>query len=59
MKVQFFKDVGVRDDGISNMLVKFPSLLTFSLYKKIRPVVSYYPPYSIFIYYSSDYLFVE
>ncbi|XP_038887773.1 transcription termination factor MTERF2, chloroplastic isoform X2 [Benincasa hispida] len=36
---KFFKDVGVRDDGISNMLVKFPSLLTFSLYKKIRPVV--------------------
>ncbi|WJX51464.1 Transcription termination factor mterf2, chloroplastic, variant 2 [Trifolium repens] len=33
------KDLGVRNDGIANMLVKFPPLLTYSLYKKIRPVV--------------------
>ncbi|PON57872.1 Mitochodrial transcription termination factor [Parasponia andersonii] len=33
------KDIGVRDDAIGNMLVKFPPLLTYSLYKKIRPVV--------------------
>ncbi|CAI8616937.1 unnamed protein product [Vicia faba] len=33
------KDLGVRNDGIANMLVKFPTLLTYSLYKKIRPVV--------------------
>ncbi|KAJ4716515.1 Transcription termination factor like [Melia azedarach] len=38
-KVKFFQDIGVRDDGIANMLVKFPPLLTYSLYKKIRPVV--------------------
>lgn len=40
MKVRFFQDIGVRDDGIGNMLVKFPTLLTYSLHKKIRPVVS-------------------
>lgn len=39
VKVQFFQDIGVRDDAIGNMLVKFPPLLTYSLYKKIRPVV--------------------
>lgn len=39
MKVKFFQDLGVRNDGIANMLVKFPTLLTYSLYKKIRPVV--------------------
>lgn len=39
MKVQFFQDIGVRDDAIGNMLVKFPPLLTYSLHKKIRPVV--------------------
>ncbi|KAJ6895033.1 LOW QUALITY PROTEIN: transcription termination factor MTERF [Populus alba x Populus x berolinensis] len=33
------KDIGIRDDAIGNMLVKFPPLLTYSLYKKIRPVV--------------------
>lgn len=38
-KVRFLQDIGVRDDAIGNMLVKFPSLLTYSLYKKIRPVV--------------------
>lgn len=39
MKVKFFQDLGVRNDGIAKMLVKFPTLLTYSLYKKIRPVV--------------------
>ncbi|XP_071690199.1 transcription termination factor MTERF2, chloroplastic [Rutidosis leptorrhynchoides] len=38
-KVQFFRDIGVEEKGIGSMLVKFPSLLTYSLYKKIRPVV--------------------
>lgn len=38
-KVRFFQDIGVREDAIGNMLVKFPSLLTYSLYRKIRPVV--------------------
>ncbi|KAJ4851446.1 hypothetical protein Tsubulata_031894 [Turnera subulata] len=33
------KDIGIQDDAIGNMLVKFPPLLTYSLYKKIRPVV--------------------
>lgn len=39
LKVQFFEDLGVRKDAIGNMLVKFPPLLTYSLHKKIRPVV--------------------
>ncbi|KAE8008491.1 hypothetical protein FH972_004997 [Carpinus fangiana] len=38
-KVRFFQDIGVRDDAIGDMLVKFPSFLTYSLYKKLRPVV--------------------
>lgn len=38
-KVQFLRDIGVRENAIGNMLVKFPPLLTYSLYKKIRPVV--------------------
>lgn len=38
-KVRFLQDIGIRDDAIGNMLVKFPPLLTYSLYKKIRPVV--------------------
>ncbi|WCJ33896.1 Mitochondrial transcription termination factor family protein [Euphorbia peplus] len=38
-KVRFFKDIGVREDAIGNMLVKFPPLLTYSLTRKIRPVV--------------------
>ncbi|KAK4746590.1 hypothetical protein SAY87_025627 [Trapa incisa] len=38
-KVRFFQDIGIRNDGIGNMLAKFPPLLTYSLYKKIRPVV--------------------
>ncbi|KAL5169148.1 Transcription termination factor MTERF2, chloroplastic [Glycine soja] len=38
-KVRFFEDIGVRNDAIDNMLVKFPPLLTYSLNKKIRPVV--------------------
>ncbi|GMP37914.1 hypothetical protein CsSME_00009388 [Camellia sinensis var. sinensis] len=38
-KVQFLRDIGVKEDAIGNMLVKFPPLLTYSLYKKIRPVV--------------------
>lgn len=42
VKVQFFQDIGVRDDAIGNMLVKFPPLLTYSLYKKIRPVVCFF-----------------
>lgn len=29
----------MREDAIGNMLVKFPPLLTYSLHKKIRPVV--------------------
>ncbi|EXB37124.1 hypothetical protein L484_018547 [Morus notabilis] len=33
------KDIGIRDDAIGNMLVKFPPLLTYSLHKKIRAVV--------------------
>lgn len=39
MKVQFFQDIGVHNEGIGNMLVKFPTLLTYSLDKKIKPVV--------------------
>ncbi|CAN4107545.1 unnamed protein product [Withania somnifera] len=38
-KVQFLRDIGVQQDAIGNVLVRFPRLLTFSLYKKIRPVV--------------------
>lgn len=40
LKVRFFQDMGIPNEAIGNMLVKFPSLLTYSLYKKIRPVVS-------------------
>jgi hypothetical protein len=29
----------VSSDAIGNVLVKFPPVLTYSLYKKIRPVV--------------------
>lgn len=39
VQVQFLRDIGVQDDAIGNVLVKFPHLLTYSLYKKIRPVV--------------------
>lgn len=35
-------DIGVRSDAIGNVLVKFPPVLTYSLYKKIRPVVCSY-----------------
>ncbi|XP_059314211.1 transcription termination factor MTERF2, chloroplastic [Lycium ferocissimum] len=38
-KVQFLQDIGVQQDAIGNVLVRFPRLLTFSLHKKIRPVV--------------------
>ncbi|OIT07141.1 PREDICTED: transcription termination factor MTERF2, chloroplastic [Nicotiana attenuata] len=38
-KVQFLRDIGVQQDAIGNVLVRFPRLLTFSLHKKIRPVV--------------------
>lgn len=38
-KVQFLRDIGVKEEAIGSMLVKFPPLLTYSLYKKIRPVV--------------------
>ncbi|KAL3538967.1 hypothetical protein ACH5RR_002333 [Cinchona calisaya] len=38
-KVQFLRDIGVQKDAIGNMLAKFPPLLTYSLNKKIRPVV--------------------
>nr|AKM76449.1 embryo defective 2219 [Pelargonium x hortorum] len=38
-KVRFFQDLGIRDEAIGKMLVKFPPLLTYSLLKKIRPVV--------------------
>nr|AKM76443.1 embryo defective 2219 [Pelargonium fulgidum] len=38
-KVRFFQDMGIRNDAIGKMLVKFPPLLTYSLLKKIRPVV--------------------
>lgn len=43
LKVQFLRDVGVQDNAIGSMLVKFPPLLTYSLYKKIRPVVCSLP----------------
>ncbi|KAF6136282.1 hypothetical protein GIB67_042767 [Kingdonia uniflora] len=33
------KDIGIREDAVGGVLVKFPPLLTYSLYKKIRPVV--------------------
>jgi len=39
VKVRFFQDIDIQDDAIGNMLVRFPSLLTCSLYKKIWPVV--------------------
>jgi hypothetical protein len=38
-QVQFLQDIGVRSDAIGNVLVKFPPVLTYSLYKKIRPMV--------------------
>jgi hypothetical protein len=38
-QVQFLQDIGVRSDAMGNVLVKFPPVLTYSLYKKIRPVV--------------------
>lgn len=41
VKVRFFQDIGIRNDAIGNMLAKFPPLLTYSLYKKIRPVVCF------------------
>lgn len=38
-KVQFLRDIGVQEEAIGNMLTRFPSLMTYSLYKKMRPVV--------------------
>nr|AKM76440.1 embryo defective 2219 [Pelargonium dichondrifolium] len=38
-KVRFFQDLGIKNDAIGKMLVTFPPLLTYSLLKKIRPVV--------------------
>ncbi|GMH13437.1 hypothetical protein Nepgr_015278 [Nepenthes gracilis] len=38
-KVRFLQDMGIKEDAIGRMLVKFPPFLTYSLYKKIRPVV--------------------
>lgn len=38
-KVQFLRDIGVEEEAIGNMIAKFPPLLTYSLNKKIRPVV--------------------
>nr|AKM76439.1 embryo defective 2219 [Pelargonium cotyledonis] len=38
-KVRFFQDLGIQNDAIGKMLVTFPPLLTYSLLKKIRPVV--------------------
>ncbi|KAM7261776.1 hypothetical protein ACFE04_020853 [Oxalis oulophora] len=32
------KDIGIRDDAIGNMIVRFPHLLTHDLHKKIRRV---------------------
>ena len=39
VKVRFLQDIDIQDDALGNMLVKFPSLLTCSIYKKIWPVV--------------------
>lgn len=41
-KVQFLRDIGVQEDAIGRVLARFPSLLTYSLYKKIRPVVQFF-----------------
>lgn len=38
-KVRFLQDIGIKEEAIGRMLVRFPPLLTYSLYKKIRPVV--------------------
>lgn len=43
VKVQFLRDIGVREDSVGSVLVRFPQLLTYSLYKKIRPVVCSVP----------------
>lgn len=40
LKVRFLQDIGIHEEAIGGVLVKFPPLLTYSLYKKIRPVVS-------------------
>ncbi|XP_027112259.1 transcription termination factor MTERF2, chloroplastic-like isoform X2 [Coffea arabica] len=36
---KFLRDIGVQEEAIGNMIAKFPPLLTYSLNKKIRPVV--------------------
>ena len=64
LKVRFFQDMGIPNEAIGNMLVKFPSLLTNSLYKKIRPVVSiiitfFYKNQRWFIEYDSDTFYVD
>ncbi|MQL83822.1 hypothetical protein Taro_016307 [Colocasia esculenta] len=33
------KDIGIHQEAIGGVLVKFPPILTYNLYKKIRPVV--------------------
>ncbi|PKA47488.1 hypothetical protein AXF42_Ash020658 [Apostasia shenzhenica] len=39
-KVRFLQDIGVRQEDIGSAIAKFPPLLTYSLYKKIRAGVT-------------------
>ncbi|KAI4367671.1 hypothetical protein MLD38_023380 [Melastoma candidum] len=39
IKVRFFRDIGIQDNAIGDMLVKFPPLLTYDLKRKIQRVV--------------------
>lgn len=38
-KVRFLKAIGVEEQVIGQVLVKFPALFSYSLDKKIRPLV--------------------
>lgn len=39
-QVRFFRAIGIREDAIGQVLVDFPALLSYSMDRKIRPVVS-------------------
>ena len=39
-QVRFFRAIGIHEDAIGQVLVDFPALLSYSMDRKIRPVVS-------------------
>lgn len=39
-QVRFLRAIGIREEVIGQVIVEFPALLSYSLDRKIRPVVS-------------------